>query len=111
MANAFISGALMMGLAVAGCFFLRFYRDTGDRLFLFFAIAFLVLAASRVALACAAAPDEVRPSFYLLRLLAFAMILVAIVDKNRAERRAPSYRPPGGGREAAVPPPVPADHA
>ena len=95
MVNTFISGALMMALAVAGCFFLRFYRDTRDRLFLFFAIAFLVLAGSRVAVALAAAPDEVRPSFYLLRLLAFIAILVAIIDKNRAERRVPSPRPPG----------------
>ena len=85
--HAFISGALMMGQVVAAGFFLRFYRVTRDRLFLLFAIAFSILAISRIALALAEAPDEVRPLFYLLRLLAFIVILVAIVDKNRGQGR------------------------
>jgi hypothetical protein len=91
--QAFISGALMMGQVVAAGFFLRFYRVTHDRLFLLFAVAFSILAASRVALALAEAPDEVRPFFYLLRLLAFVVILVAIVDKNRVERGRPPLPP------------------
>ena len=81
--NVFLSGALMMGQVVAAGFFFRFYRVTRDRLFLLFSLAFATLAVSRVALAMAEAPDEVRPLFYLLRLLAFIVILVAIVDKNR----------------------------
>jgi hypothetical protein len=89
----FISGALMMGLAVAGGFFLRFYRQTNDRLFAYFAVAFWTLALSRIALALVTSANEVRPLFYLLRLAAFVMILAAIVDKNRV--RAPRHR--GGG--------------
>jgi hypothetical protein len=86
----FISGALMMGLAVAGGFFLRFYHQTHDRLFAYFAVAFWTLAVSRIALAIVPSADEVRPLFYLLRLAAFVMILAAIVDKNRS--RTPQQR-------------------
>lgn len=88
----FTSGALMMGLATAGVFFLRFYRQTRDRLFAYFALAFWTLAASRIALAMVPSADEVRPMFYLLRLAAFVIILAAIVDKNRG--RAPRRRRP-----------------
>lgn len=87
MVNAFVAGALMMGQAVAACFFFRFYRETRDRLFLFFGAAFSIFAVSRLAITLAAAPDEVRPAFYVLRLLGFLAILAGIADKNRAERR------------------------
>ncbi len=82
----FLSGAQATGLAVCALFFLRFYRQTRDRLFLFFALAFSILSANRAALALVAAPDEVRAHFYLLRLIAFVLILAAIADKNRSRR-------------------------
>jgi hypothetical protein len=44
-------GALAMAFAVAGLFFLRFWRDTKDRLFAFFALAFFALAANRLGFA------------------------------------------------------------
>jgi Family of unknown function (DUF5985) len=78
-----ISGALTMGFAVAGVFFLRFWRETKDRLFGFFALAFFVLAASRIGLALHL-PDDGRGDYlYWVRFLAFAVILLAILDKNR----------------------------
>jgi hypothetical protein len=95
----FISGALMMGLAIAGGFFLRFYRQTADRLFAYFAVAFWTMAVSRVALALVPSADEVRPLFYLLRLAAFVMILAAIVDKNRSRAPRRTRARPGPGRE------------
>lgn len=78
-----ISGALVVGYLLAALFFLRFRRETGDRLFLAFAIAFALLAVQRLALALTA---EATTAFYVVRLLAFVMILVAIVDKNRSIR-------------------------
>ena len=77
-------GALAMGFVIAGLFFLRFWRDTRDRLFAFFAVAFFVLAINRVGIALPV-PEGVRYDyFYWVRLLAFALILLAILDKNRA---------------------------
>jgi hypothetical protein len=77
-----IPGAIVMGYAVAGLFFLRFWRQTRDRLFLIFAISFWLLGAQRLALALTA-PTVETTGLYLLRLLAFLLILLAIVDKNR----------------------------
>ena len=67
---------------VAGLFFLRFWRDTRDRLFLYFAISFLVEGVNRAALGMSADPNEGRPFFYFVRLLSFLLILIAIVQKN-----------------------------
>lgn len=78
-----VSGAILMGYLVAGFFFLRFWRDTRDRLFLIFAVAFGILGAQRVALVLSQEMGETRTGLYLIRLLAFLLILGAIVDKNR----------------------------
>jgi Family of unknown function (DUF5985) len=69
---------------VAGLFFVRFWQATSDRLFLFFGLAFGVLAVHWGALAMAnQAAAESRYYFHLPRLLAFLLIMVGIVDKNR----------------------------
>jgi hypothetical protein len=80
---AFVSGTIMMGYVVAGLFFLRFWRQTRDRLFLIFALAFFVLGVHRVGLTLSSRPIEDRIDLYLVRLFAFTMILLAIIDKNR----------------------------
>lgn len=81
--NHFISGAIMMASGVAGLFFLRFWKRTRDRLFLMFALAFWILAVNRVPMVFMEQLDETRIYVYGVRLLAFTLILVAIVDKNR----------------------------
>ena len=68
---------------MAGLFFLRFWATTRDRLFLLFAAAFGCLAIQRVALALTKTVVEDQSPLYLLRLLAFIIIIFAIVDKNR----------------------------
>ncbi|CAA9333083.1 MAG: hypothetical protein AVDCRST_MAG89-2233 [uncultured Gemmatimonadetes bacterium] len=78
-----ISGALVAGYLVAALFFLRFRRETGDRLFLAFAVAFAILAGQRLALALIPSSNRSDTIIYGLRLLAFVLILAAIVDKNR----------------------------
>jgi len=82
-----VTGAIVMGYAVAGLFFARFWRQTHDRLFLIFAIAFWLLGMQRLALALTAETGESQTGFYLLRLFAFLLILGAIIDKNRGESR------------------------
>jgi hypothetical protein len=82
-----LSGAIVMGYVVAGVFFLRFWRETRDRLFLIFALAFFVLGVQRMGLALSTTPVEARTDLYLVRLFAFLMILLAIVDKNRTGSR------------------------
>lgn len=85
--NQFLNGAIMMGFVVAALFFLRFYRRTHERLFAIFAASFLVLASERIVLACVPPDAEFRSYVYLIRLSAFLLIIVAIVDKNRAVKR------------------------
>ena len=80
-------GALAMATSVVGVIFLRLWRDSGDRFFLFFALSFIVQAANRVALSLAPAPGEGGPLHYWVRLVAYLLILAAIYDKNRAPNR------------------------
>jgi hypothetical protein len=77
-----ISGAIVMGYLIAGLFFIRFWRQTRDRLFVFFAIAFFTLAAQRFALTITADTENQLP-IYGLRLVAYLVFLIAIVDRNR----------------------------
>ena len=82
----FLGGMLAMGYLIAGVFFLRYWRRTRERLFASFAIALFILALQRVLLAANLAIIEDDTWYYGLRLLAFVLILWAIVDKNRADR-------------------------
>ena len=79
----FIPGAIAMASIAVAVFFLRFWRATRDRLFAMFALAFLLLAATRLGLAMSGDPSEGNTSWYWVRLAAFLIILVAIADKNR----------------------------
>jgi hypothetical protein len=79
----FLAGGSALAAAAIALFFLRFWRQTGDRFFLLFALAFAVFAGNRTALAAIDPEDESRWWIYLLRLAAFVLILVAVVDKNR----------------------------
>ncbi len=81
--NEFLSGATVMGCFVAGLFFLRFWKQTGDRFFAIFAFSFWIFAINRITFTFFKTNDENLAQFYLLRLLAFILILIAIIDKNR----------------------------
>ena len=83
----FLSGAVTFGYLVAALFFARFWRKTGDRLFVAFAIAFVLLALNQGLAQWLGAADERVGYTYLLRVLGFVLILAAIVDKNLARRR------------------------
>lgn len=80
-----VSGAISMGYLVSGLFFLRFWTRTHDRLFAIFAGAFWLLALQRVLLVAFAADERLHVPLYVVRLLGFVLILVAIIDKNRPQ--------------------------
>jgi hypothetical protein len=91
----FLWGALAMGFAVAGLFFARFWMLSRDRFFLFFSLAFFVFTANWIGLGIVNPGVETRHYFFILRLIAFLLIIAAVIDKNRASRR---LNPPDGGR-------------
>jgi hypothetical protein len=79
----FLSGAMAMASGAIALFFLRFWRDTGDRLFGMFSAAFLLMGATRIGLAITQHEMETQTHWYWARLAAFLIILIAIADKNR----------------------------
>jgi hypothetical protein len=82
----FLSGAITLGFLLSGTYFLRFWKRTGDSLFLSLAIAFALLGIGQALLALANIEGEERSLLYLFRLAAFALILFAVVRKNRSAR-------------------------
>jgi Family of unknown function (DUF5985) len=80
----FLSGAVTLGFFASALFFLRFWKRTRDELFISFAAAFALLGLGQALLVLAKIPEEDRSSLYLIRLLAFLVILFAIIRKNRS---------------------------
>lgn len=80
-----LSGLIVAGDLVAALFFLKFWRRSADVLFAIFAAAFLLLASGQALLALTNVPVEERSWIYLLRLAAFTLIIMGIVQKNRAD--------------------------
>jgi len=83
----FLNGVATAGALGVGLFFFRIWRETRDRFFALFALAFWMLALSWCLLVWATPASENRHFFYLGRLVGFLLIIVAIVDKNRAANR------------------------
>jgi len=85
--QTFLMGAAAMGSLAAALFFLRFWTRTRDSFFLFFSAVALILKKKRLPLALEHAPDETEPLYYLPRLVAFSLIALAVVLKNRPRGR------------------------
>ncbi len=83
----FFLGLLTMASAVAALFFARYWKVSGDRLFAFFALAFAAMTANWIGLSAVDPALEAQHYVYLVRLLAFALIIAGIVDKNRRDKR------------------------
>ncbi len=84
--NPLLAGAIIMGYLVAGLFFLRFWKRSNDSLFVYFAVAFWLLAAQRLALALTAERNEENTGYYIVRLAAFVLILIGIWNKNQSSK-------------------------
>lgn len=87
--NALLSGGVAAASVIAGIFFLRYWRSSRDRFFLYFAASFLIEGVNRFVLYLMVGLQEEAPIYYLIRLVAYGLIVLAIVAKNR-ERRAPA---------------------
>jgi drug/metabolite transporter superfamily protein YnfA len=90
MSADFVSGGTAVAAFVIALFFIRYWRQTRDPLFFMFAGGFLTLGISRLILAFLDEDDEGRVFVYGLRLVAFTLILVAIIHKNRTPPALPS---------------------
>jgi len=67
----------------SGLLFFRVWRRSQDLLFGFFGSAFWLLAASWGLLAVFSPTEETRPYIYGIRLVAFLLLIVGMVVKNR----------------------------
>lgn len=82
--NEALLGAIAVASFVAGLFFLRYWRSTGDRFFLYFMLAFWLEAGNRIDMALRQSWNEDdSPVHYLVRLVSYGLILLAIWHKNR----------------------------
>jgi hypothetical protein len=86
--HPFLNGVSACGSLIAGVLFLKFWRESRERLFVWFALAFWMFAVNWGAISLLQPADEARYLYFVPRLMGFLLILAAIIDKNR--RRAGS---------------------
>ena len=79
----FLVGSLALASAMAALFFWHYWMQSRDRLFVLFAAAFAAMTINWIGVAMIDPSRERQHYIYLVRLLAFLLILAAIVDKNR----------------------------
>lgn len=86
MTTALVRSMLQSGAATAcfgaGVFLLRLYWTSRDRFFLYFWLALWILAGHWIVLALDAGPEKAH-YLYASRALAFLLIIVAVIEKNR----------------------------
>jgi hypothetical protein len=85
--NEMLIGAIASLCFVIGLFFLRYWKTSGDRFFLYFAISFLIESVNRVSLCVFFDLKEASPIYYLIRLIAYSFIIFAIIQKNKKSPR------------------------
>lgn len=78
----FLAGTVTLAYLIAAGFFLSFWRKTADRLFLAFAAAFVLFALNQALGFALTVVSEPTSLIYALRVLGFAIIIFAVVDKN-----------------------------
>ena len=88
--NLMLAGAIAMASLIIALFFVRFWRASGDRFFLYFALSFAIEGLHRVyasVYASTHAGGEDSPLHYLIRLVAYGLILWAILEKNLPRKK------------------------
>jgi uncharacterized membrane protein HdeD (DUF308 family) len=81
--NDMMVGAITLANFLIGLFFLRFWRGTRDSFFLYFALAFAIEGINRLISGVTQTFYENAPLFYVIRLLSYSLIVIAIWQKNR----------------------------
>jgi hypothetical protein len=82
--NEFVLGAIAALAGMVALLFLRAWRRVPDRLFLMFAFAFAILSVNQLGFAMTSESAEWLTRLYVVRLMAYLVILAAILDKNRS---------------------------
>jgi len=80
--NAFLLGVIATGSLTASAFFLKFWRRTHDSLFLFFGLAFAIEGLNRFTALYMEHPNQGSTLTYIVRLIAYLLILLGILIKN-----------------------------
>lgn len=87
----FFSGIAAVTFAISGLLFLKFWKVSGDSFFKHLCAAFWMMAMERVVGLATYVLDpseagqaHTRTWIYLIRLLAFSLILIAVIQKNRS---------------------------
>ncbi|HEY4367529.1 MAG TPA: DUF5985 family protein [Steroidobacteraceae bacterium] len=83
MIEGFLLGVIVASSLTAGAFFIRFWKQTRDPLFLGFGVAFIIEGINRFAFLFLDHPHQGGPVLFAVRLFSYAVILAAIVNKNR----------------------------
>lgn len=83
MIEGFLLGVIVTAMLVAGGYFLKFWKQTRDPLFLGFGAAFVIEGLNRTAFLLVQEPDSGNPVIYSVRLLSYLLILASIAYKNR----------------------------
>jgi hypothetical protein len=87
MINYMLTGAIGMASLIAALFFLRYWKTTGDRFFLYFAASFFIQGLNRFFLVQGADAIDDTPIGYVFRLVAYSLIVIAVLEKNRRSRK------------------------
>ena len=82
-----IALGFLIGVIATACFaiaslFFKYWRRTGDVLFLAFAVAFFIEAVNRIPLLFMQHPNDASPWYYVVRFISYLIILAAILKKN-----------------------------
>jgi hypothetical protein len=95
--ETFLSGLNTMGFIVAAVFFFRFWSRTRERLFAIFGLSFFLLAATHVVTHALGLPEQELFWAYVLRVIAFSLLIAAIVGKNLEQGRSDISTMPSDG--------------
>ena len=85
--ETFLLGAIVMASVTTGLFFLKFWKGTRDRLFLAFALFFIIDGLDRITVLFMPRPNEGSPWIYVIRFFTLLVILAAIIQKNYGRNR------------------------
>jgi len=83
MNEGFLLGIIATASIVASAYFLKFWRQTRDPLFLSFACAFLIEGINRTCFLFVESPESGSVILYSVRLASYLVILGGIAYKNR----------------------------
>jgi len=83
MKEGFLLGVIVTASLVAAGYFLKFWRQTRDPLFLGFGAAFFIEGVNRTCFLFVANPESGSTTLYTVRLVSYLLILAAIAYKNR----------------------------